>query len=73
MQAALWAPSMAERDFILEDIAELPDPGRWPHGGRGRRPPSTNSRQNSRFCALRNGTDSVTAAVVSSKHRVAHA
>ena len=27
MQAALWAPSTAERDIILEAIAELPDPG----------------------------------------------
>ena len=27
MQAALWAPSMAECDRILEAIAELPDLG----------------------------------------------
>ena len=26
MQAALWAPRMAERDIILEALAELPDP-----------------------------------------------
>ena len=35
VHAALWAPSMAERDIILEAISELPDPGetaptRWP-------------------------------------------
>ena len=35
MQAALWAPSMAGWDIILEALAELPDTGetgptRWP-------------------------------------------
>ena len=35
IQAALWAPSMADRDIILEALAEFPDPSettpaRWP-------------------------------------------
>ena len=38
VQAALWAPTMVERDIILETVAELPDPGgpvpaRWPEQG----------------------------------------
>ena len=35
IQAALWAPSMTERDILLAALAELPDPSdtapvRWP-------------------------------------------
>ena len=35
VQAALWAPTMAERDIILEALAEPPEPGeavpaQWP-------------------------------------------
>ena len=52
MQADFCAPSMAERDIILEAIAELPDPGETVPARRGRRPPRTSSRQHSRQCGV---------------------
>ena len=57
VQAALWAPSMAERDMILEAIAELPDPGeRVPHVGRSRRARGPAFANKAGSAALRNGT-----------------
>ena len=57
VQAALWAPSMAERDMVLEAIAELPDPGeRVPHVGRSRRARGPAFANRAGSAALRNGT-----------------
>ena len=68
IQATLWAPSMAERDIILEVLAEFPDPSetapaRWP----GQAAPANTAGS----AALRNGTAAATAAVVSIKHSAA--
>ena len=48
IRAALWAPSMAERDIILEALAEFPDPSettpsRWPWAGSSRIPAVANA------------------------------
>ena len=63
MQAALWTPSMAERDMTLEPIAEPPDPGETE--------PTRWLGQEASSARLRNGTDGATAAVVSPEHKVA--
>ena len=65
VQAALSAPTMAERGTILEDLAELPDPGeavpaRWPEQGASR---------DQRSAAKQDGA---TAAMVSTEHKVAN-
>ena len=64
LQAALFAPSMTERDIILES------PTRWPAQEAPRAPALANVAGSA---ALRNGTDGATAAVVRSEHKVASA
>ena len=64
MQAVLFAPSMTERDIILES------PTRWPEQEV---PKSTGSRQRTRQCGAPKRDRGATATVVRSEHKVASA
>ena len=74
VSAALWAPSTAERDIILDPLAELLDPDETAPARLGwQRPQTPAFADAASSAALRNGTDGATAAVVSTKHKVASA
>ena len=71
VQAALWAPSMAD-PTILEALAEHPDPGKTaPSLLAGAGVPEDQLSPTQPVVRRRNGTDGATAAVVRLEHKVA--